>query len=158
MAATQKRRRAFHPVAALLALVFLGVGVSMIVNSSHDRAETVQAQLRVHGEISFSHQDLVDVHYADGSNDDVSADDSQSLYDAVDKFGPGTARVTRNAHGHSIRRIEFRGKTYEINSAGVDLLAGIIGVVLGLLILGWVILSFFIPATPDAGSTPKSGA
>ena len=158
-APTQKRRRSIHPVAALIALALIGVGMSMIVNSGNARTETVQAQLSKHGYIPFSHQNLVDIHYADGSTDDVSADDSQSLFDAVDKFGTGTARVKRTVHGHSIRSIEFRGKTYEIIGADYGLAGGVIGVGLGLLILAWVILSFlFVPADDDPAPSPRTGA
>ena len=138
-----------------MALALLGVGVSMIVNASRDEPETVMAQVRA-VRISDSGERLVKFHFADSGDDEVSADDSQSLFEAVAEFGGGTARVTRNAHGHSIRSVKFHRKTYDINSPSDDRRAGIIGVGLGLLVLVFVIVSRYFPLPDDAGSEAKS--
>ena len=154
MASAKRPRRALHPVAALVALAFIGTGVSLISSSSHDRPVTVSAQVSARPDVPYTHQDLVDVHFADGSEDTVSANDSQALFDAVDRFGPGAARVTRQ--GSSIHAVEFRGKTYDISSVALDRAGGITALVLGVLILAGVIVSFAIPPTADASPAKES--
>jgi uncharacterized protein DUF6966 len=63
------------------------------------------------------------------------------FYDAVAKFGPGFARVTRNEENDTIYEVEFQGETYTLDSPGTDLGGGIIAVVLGGLGLAYVVLS-----------------
>ena len=135
-------RVAFRLVAGLFVLGFFGVVASTIVSSIHDRTETLQATLRIERNIPYSHGSFVEFYFANGGYDHVREDDSQSLFDAVDKFGPGPARVTRTTNGSSIHSVEFHGKTYDINSGSDDLLTGIIAILLGFLALGWVILGF----------------
>jgi hypothetical protein len=145
-------------VAALIALVFVGWGISAIVNSGNHQTETLAARLspNTHN-LSYSGADYVEFHFADGSDDDLRADDSEGLFDAVDKFGPGTARVTRATHGHSIRTVVFHDKTYDISSPSLDRLSGIIAVVLGGLVFGVIILNRYLP-DPDDRVAAKSGA
>jgi hypothetical protein len=159
MALPRKRnsRGPLHPVAALIALAFVVWGISTIVNSGNHQTETLAARLSPNARPSFSGADYVDFHFADGSNDDLRSDDSEGLFDAVDKFGPGTARVTRTTHGHSIRTVVFHDKTYDISSPGLDRLSGIIAVVLGGLVFGVIMLNRYLP-DPDARAAAKSGS
>ena len=152
-----KEPRAATPVVALIALAVVGWGVSTIVNTRNHQTETLAARLSPNANLAYSHADFVEFHFADGSDDDVRSDDSEGLFDAVDKFGPGTARVTRTTDGHSIRTVVFHGKTYDISSPSLDRLGGIIAVVLGGLVFGLIMLNRYLP-DPDAGAAAKSGA
>jgi hypothetical protein len=130
-----------HPVKrALLALIFIGVGVWLIVTSMHDRTETVTARVSA-SHLAFSRAENVHFKFADGSEDDEVSPTAKGFFDAVAKFGPRPARVTRNAANDSIYKVEFHGKTYTLDSPGGNLGEGIIAVVLGLLGLAYVILS-----------------
>jgi hypothetical protein len=144
-------------VAALIALALVGWGISTIVNSGNHQTETLAARLSPKAKPSYTGADYVEFHFADGSDDDLRADDSEGLFDAVDKFGPGTARVTRTTHGHSIRTVVFHDKRYEISSPSLDRLGGIIAVVLGGLLFGFIMLNRYLP-DPDARAAAKSDA
>jgi len=160
MALPRKRntRGPLHPVAALIALAFVAWGISTIVNSGNHQTETLAARLSTNNpNLSYSRADYVEFHFADGSDDDLRSDDSEGLFDAVDKFGPGTARVTRTTHGHSIHTVVFHDKTYDISSSSLDRLGGIIAVVLGGLVFGFIMLNRYLP-DPDARAEAKSGA
>ena len=133
------RRATRHPVTrTLLALVAIGVGVSLIVTSMQDRTQTVTATVYA-SHLAFSDADKVDFEFADGTGDDEVS--PSGLFDAVEKFGPGPARVTRNADSKAIYKVEFHGKTYTLDSTGGDLGAGIVALVLGLLGLAYVVLT-----------------
>lgn len=125
---------------ALLALIFIGVGVWLIVTSQAPRTETLKA--RVSASLLFpTRADKVEFTFADGRTDDVVSPTAAGFYDAVKAFGPGPARVTRNATNHSIYKVEFRGKTYTLGGFSNDLGGGIVAVVLGLLGLAYVLFT-----------------
>jgi hypothetical protein len=130
-----------HPVRrALLALIFIGVGVWLIATSMHDRTETMTARVSA-SLLPLSRTENVHFKFADGSEDDEVSPTAKGFFDAVVKFGPGPARVTRNAANDSIYKVEFHGKTYTQGSPGGDLGGGIVALVLGLLGLAYVVLT-----------------
>jgi len=81
-----------------------------------------------------------------------------ALVEAVQKFGPGPARVTRNAQNDSIYKVVFHDKTYSISDPGEDRDAGIIAIVLGALYLGcallWQVVNRMLPAPAPPGEGP----
>jgi hypothetical protein len=130
-----------HPVTrGLFALFVIGVGVWLIVTSMGNRTETVAARVSA-SLLPVTRAEKVDFKFADGSADDEVSPRADGFFDAVAKFGPGPARVTRNAASNSIYKVEFHGKTYTLNSPGGDLGGGIVAVVLGLLGLAYVVLT-----------------
>lgn len=149
----------------VFALFVMGVGVWLIV-TARDPTETLTAQVSASRLPFPSRADKVDFEFADGSRDDVVSPTAEGFYDAVARFGPGPARVTRNEANDTIYEVEFQEKTYTLNSPGTDLGGGIIAVVLGGLGLVYVALSGRRQAssgnrTPDAdesepGSEPIS--
>lgn len=111
---------------AILGLVGMGVGAWLIVTSIDERTETVSAQASA----SYARGEIVTFEFADGSVGD-EFEPADGLYDAVRTFGPGPARVTRNARNDTIEKVRFHGKTYTLGSAASSLGGGIVGLVLG---------------------------
>ena len=151
------RRTVRHPVVrALFALFVIGAGVSTIVSAIANRTETVNARVRAGQPYAYSHADNLDFEFADGSTDNEVSSSDGYLFDAVTRFGPGPARVTRNAESHTIYKVEFHGKTYTLETHADDLAAGIIMLVLGLLGLAYVVLTGRGPPAPaTATATAK---
>ena len=139
----------------LFALFVIGVGVYMIATASNS-TETVTARVN-YRYLSFSRADTVDFKFADGS--DANETEPGGLVDAVQKFGPGPARVTRNSKNDSIYKVTFHDKTYTVSSPGIDKGGGIIAIVLGALWLGWLLLTVVanrMPAAPgDESAAPE---
>jgi hypothetical protein len=121
----------------LLALFVIGVGVWLILTADN-ATETLTAQVSAS---RFLRADKVHFKFADGSEDDVVSPTAEGFFDAVVTFGPGPARVTRNAANDSIYKVELHGKSYTLDSPGIDLGGGIIAVVLGGLGLAYVVVS-----------------
>ena len=146
----------FHPFRALLALIFIGVGVYLIATADKP-TETVTARVN-YRYIPFSRADTVDFKFADGSDGNESQ--PGGLVDAVQKFGPGPARVTRNTENDSIYKVVFHDKTYSLSDPGEDRDGGIIAIVLGALYLGcallWQVVNRMLPAPapPREGPAP----
>ena len=111
----------------ILGLAGMGVGAWLIATSIDDRTETVPARASA----SYARGEIVSFEFADGSESD-EFEPGDGLYDAVRTFGPGPARVTRNARNDTIEQVRFRGKTYALESAAGSLGGGIVGLVLGL--------------------------
>jgi hypothetical protein len=126
-------------VKLLFALFVIGVGVWMIV-TAHDPTETLTARVSA-SRVPFTRADKVDFKFANGSEDDVVSPTAEGFFDAVATFGPGPARVTRNAANDTIYKVEFHGKTYTLDSPGTDLGGGIIVVVLGALGLAYIVVT-----------------
>jgi hypothetical protein len=112
---------------AMLGLAGLGVGAWLIVTSIDERTEMVPAQVSA----SYARGEIVSFKFADGSESD-EFEPGDGLYDAVQTFGPGPARITRNARNDTIEKVRFHGKTYTLGSAAGSLAGGIVGLVLGL--------------------------
>ena len=151
------RRTVRHPVVrALFVLFLIGAGVWTTVSAIVNRAETVTARVSAGAPYAFSHTDNLDFEFADGSTDNEAESSDGYLFDAVTRFGPGPARVTRNANNQTIYRVEFHGKTYTLETRADDLAAGIILLVLGLLGLAYVLLTRRGPPEPaTATATAK---
>ncbi len=132
-------------------LFVIGVGIWLLVTSVNTRTETVTARVSKGSDVAFSHADNVDFEFADGSEDNESSPPGD-FFDAVEKFGPGPARVTRNTENDSIYKVAFHGKTYTIRTPTENRDAGIIAVVLGLLGLVYVILASRAPREPSAAT------
>jgi hypothetical protein len=146
-----------HPVRrALLALIFIGVGVWLIVTSMHGRTETMTARVSA-SLLAVSRTENVHFKFADGSEDDEVSPTADGFFDAVAKFGPAPARVTRNAANDSIYKVEFHGKTYTLNSPGGNLGGGIVAVVLGVLGLAYVVLTSRGRRGPAAATVNEPG-
>lgn len=136
------RRTLRHPVVrTLFALLLIAAGVTTIASAIANRTETVSARVRAGAPFAYSHADNLDFEFADGSTDNEVAPSAGDLFDAVTQFGPGPARVTRNAKSHTIYKVEFHGKTYTLLAHTEDLVGGIIALVLGLLVLAHVLLT-----------------
>ena len=82
-----------------------------------DRTETMTARVSA-SYLAVSRTENVHFKFADGSKDDEVSPTANGFFDAVAKFGPAPARVTRNAANDSIYKVEFHGKTYTLNSPG----------------------------------------
>ena len=130
---------------ALIALLFIGVGVYLIATANKP-TETVTA--RVSYSVSYTHADTADFEFADGSS--ASESEPGTLVDAVRKYGPGPARVTRNAENDSIYKVVFHDKRYTLSDPGGDRATGIVAIVLGALWLAWLILTAALPPAPAA--------
>lgn len=145
----------------LFALFVIGVGIWLIV-TAHDPTEMLTARVSASRIPLPSGADEVDFKFADGSDNGVVSPTAVGFYDAVTKFGPGPARVTRNEANDTIYEVEFHDETYTLDSPGTDLGGGIIAVVLGGLGLAWVVLSgrprSFRAARDDAQSTVSGKA
>jgi hypothetical protein len=128
----------------LLALFVIGVGVYMIATANKP-TETVTARLS-YERLAFSRTDTVDFRFEDGS--DGSETDPDGLVEAVQRFGPGPARVTRNAENDSIYKVVFHDRTYSVSDPGTDKGGGIVAIVLGALWFGWLLLNAALPAAP----------
>jgi hypothetical protein len=144
----------FHIFRALFALFVLGVGVYLIATANKP-TETVTARVN-YRYIPFSRADTVDFKFADGSNGNESQ--PGGLVDAVQKFGPGPARVTRNTENDSIYKVVFHDKTYSLSDPGEDRDGGIIAIVLGALYLGcallWRVVNRMLPDPASPGEEP----
>ena len=145
----------FHFFRALFALVVIGVGVYLIATANKP-LETVTARVN-YRYLPFSRADTVDFKFADGS--DGNETEPGGLVHAVQKFGPGPARVTRNTENDSIYKVVFHDKTYSLGDPGEDRDAGIIAIVLGALYLGcallWQVVNRMLPApAPPDGEEP----
>src|SRR3954462_839948 len=136
----------FHFFRALFALVVIGVGVYLIATANKPM-ETVTARLN-YRYMPFSLADPVEFKFADGSNGNET--EPGGLVEAVQKFGPGPARVTRNTENDSIYKVVFHDKTYSVSDPGTDKGGGIVAIVLGALWLGWLLLNAALPAAPAA--------
>ena len=146
----EQRRGPRHRIkVTLFALAAVIGGIGLIVGSN-DATRTVTARVNVVRNLPFTHNNVVKFRYADGKDDDLNEDNSEGLFAAVAKFGPGTARVRRSQGGASIHTVVFHGKTYNISTPSDDRLGGIIALVLGLLALAWVIWRSVRPGTGDA--------
>ncbi len=144
----------FHFFRALFALVVIGVGVYLIATANKP-TETVTARVN-YRYMPFTHADTVDFKFADGSDDNEA--EPGGLVDAVQKFGPGPARVTRNTKNDSIYKVVFHDKTYSISDPGTDRNGGIIAIVLGALYLVctllWQVVNRMLPAPAPPGEEP----
>ena len=144
----------FHFFRALFALFVIGVGVYLIATADKP-TETVTARVN-YRYIPFSRADTVDFKFADGSDGNESQ--PGGLVDAVQKFGPGPARVTRNTENDSIYKVVFHDKTYSLSDPGEDRDGGIIAIVLGALYLGcallWQVVNRMLPAPAPPGEGP----
>ena len=129
-----------HAMRLLFAVVVIGVGVWLIV-TAHEPTETLTARVSASRLSVPNRADKVDFTFADGSQDDVVSPTAEGFYDAVARFGPGPARVTRNEANDSIYEVEFHGETYTLDSPGTDLGGGIIAVVLGGLGLAYLVIT-----------------
>ena len=141
------RRRAIK--VGLISLLFLGTGVYFLVTAKGSPIETLDA--RVTASIAtVTRGDQVDFEFEDGSYDVMISPTAEGFFDAVEEFGPGPARVTRNATNDSIYEVEFRRKRYEFGSPGGDRGTGIVAVVLGVLGLGYAgLISFGAPKAAE---------
>jgi hypothetical protein len=151
MAAPRERLRRtvrHRVVRALLVLFVIGAGVSTTVSAIENRTETVTARVSAGMPYAYTHADNLDFKFADGTTANELASSDGYLFDAVTRFGPGPARVTRNAHDQTIYKVEFHGKTYTLETRADDLVAGIILLVLGLLGLVYVALTWRDPPAP----------
>jgi hypothetical protein len=126
----------------LFALFVIGVGVYMIATANKP-TETVTARVN-YRYMPFTRADTVDFKFADGS--DGNETEPGGLVEAVQKFGPGPARVTRNTENDSIYKVVFHDKTYSVSDPGTDKGGGIIAIVLGALWFGWLLLNAALPA------------
>lgn len=118
---------------AILGLAELGAGAWLIVTSIDERTETVPAQASA----SYVRGGTVSFKFADGSEADEF--EPGDLYYAVRKFGPGPARITRNARNDTIEKVRFHGMTYVLETAAGSLAGGIVALVLGLACLAYAI-------------------
>jgi hypothetical protein len=130
----------------LVALFVIGVGVYMIATANKP-TETVTARVS-YKFLLASRADAVDFKFPDGS--DGSETEPGALVEAVQKFGPGPARVTRNTKNDSIYKVVFHDKTYSLSDPGTDKSGGIVVIVLGALWFGWLLLNALLPETPSA--------
>jgi hypothetical protein len=134
----------FHFFRALFALVAIGVGVYLIATANKPM-ETVTARVNYRF-IVGSRADTVDFKFADGSNGNEA---EPGLVEAVQKFGPGPARVTRNTENDSIYKVVFHDKTYSLGDPGNDRDVGILLTVLGAVYLGcallWQVVNRMLP-------------
>jgi hypothetical protein len=146
----------FHFFRALFALFVIGVGVYLIATAKQP-TETVTARLN-YRYMPFSRADTVDFNFADGSNGNET--EPGGLVHAVQKFGPGPARVTRNTENASIYKVVFHDKTYSISDPGNDRDGGIIAIVLGALYLGcallWQVVNRMLPDPTPPGEGPAA--
>jgi hypothetical protein len=146
----------FHFFRALFALFVIGVGVYLIATANKP-TETVTARVN-YRYIPLSRADTVDFKFADGS--DGNETEPVALVEAVQKFGPGPARVTRNTENDSIYKVVFHDKTYSLSDPGEDRDAGIIAIVLGALYLGgallWQVVNRMLPAAAPRGEEPPA--
>jgi hypothetical protein len=147
----------FHFFRALFALFVIGVGVYLIATANKPM-ETVTARVN-YRYIAFSRADTVDFKFADGSDGNES--EPGGLVNAVQKFGPGPARVTRNTKNDSIYKVVFHDKTYSLSDPGKDRDTGIIAIVLGALYLGctllWQVGNRMLARRPPAKSPAPPG-
>jgi hypothetical protein len=138
---------------ALCALVVIGAGVYLIATANKPM-ETVTA--RVNYEFSYSRADTVNFKFADGS--DGNETEPGGLVEAVQKFGPGPARVTRNTENDSIYKVVFHDKTYSLGDPGEDREVGIVAIVLAALYLGcallWQVVNRMLPDPAPPGEEP----
>ena len=143
----------FHFFRALFALVVIGVGVYLIVTANKP-TETVTARVN-YRYMPISRADSVDFKFPDGSNGNEA---EPGLVDAVQKFGPGPARVTRNTENDSIYKVVFHDKTYSLGDPGEDRDAGILLIVLAGLYLGcallWQVVNRMLPDPAPPGEEP----
>jgi hypothetical protein len=143
----------FHFFRALFALVVIGVGVYLMATANKP-TETVTARVS-YERLSYSRADTVDFKFADGSDGNES---EPGLVEAVQKFGPGPARVTRNTENDSIYKVVFHDKTYSLSDPGEDRDAGIVLVVLAALYLGcallWQVVNRMLPDPAPPGEEP----
>jgi hypothetical protein len=112
---------------AFLGLIGMGSGIWLIVTSIDGRTEMVPARASA----SYFRGKTVSFKFADGSESD-EFEPGDGLYEAVRTFGPGPARVTRNARSDTVEKVRFHGKTYTLGSTAGSLAGGIVGLVLGL--------------------------
>ncbi len=144
----------FHLFRALFALLVIGVGVYLIATANKP-TETVTARVN-YRYIPFSREDSVDFKFPDGS--DGNETEPAALVEAVQRFGPGPARVTRNTKNESIYKVVFHDKTYSISDPGEERDAGIIAIVLAGVYLGcallWQLVNRMLPAPAPTGKEP----
>jgi hypothetical protein len=144
----------FHFFRALFALFAIGVGVYLIATANKP-TETVTARVDYRF-IPFSRADTVDFKFADGSSDDET--EPAALIEAVRKFGPGPARVTRNAKNDSIYKVVFHDKSYSLGDPGGDRNTGTVAIVVGALYLVftllWQVVNRMLPDQTPRGKGP----
>jgi hypothetical protein len=132
----RRRPRWLVIVAALYGCLFIGTGVWLFVTSLNGHTETVSARISTSG---AGRSTYVDFKFADGSEDSEFEPSGDSFYDAVAEFGPGPARVTRNADNGTIDTVVFHDKKYTLGTEGDSVLGGIIAVLLGIVGLVYAI-------------------
>ena len=117
-------------VAAIYGPLLVVGGVWMFVTSLNGHTETVSARVST---AYVGRSTYVDFKFADGSTDSEYASPSEPFFDAVDEFGPGQARVTRNADNDTIDTVVFHDEKYKLGTEGGSAAAAIAVAVLGLL-------------------------
>ena len=144
----------FHFFRALFALFVIGVGVYLIATANKP-TETVSARVN-YRYLPISRADTVDFKFADGSDGNES--EPGGFVAAVQKFGPGPARVTRNTENDSIYKVVFHDKTYSLGDPGEDRDVGTLLIVLAGLYLGcallWQVVNRMLPDPAPPGEEP----
>ena len=136
-----RRRRTRSPVArTLFALIVVGVGVWLIATSGHS-TKTATAVVSASYLPYPDRAEEVSFAFEDGSKQTEVSPTADGFFEAVARFGPGLALVTRNAANNSIYKVNFHGKSYTLSSPGEEIGGGIIAVVLGLLGLAYVVVT-----------------
>jgi hypothetical protein len=132
----RRRPRWLVIVAAIYGPLLIGAGVWLFVTSINGHTETVPARIST----SFvGRSTYVDFKFADGSTDSEYEPSGEAFFDAVDEFGPGPARVTRNADNGTIDTVVFHDKKYTLGSESDGVYGGPIAVVLGAFGLAYAI-------------------
>jgi hypothetical protein len=111
-----------------------GVWFSVTAGNGHTRTVSARVSTTYGGRSTY-----VDFQFADGSTDSELESPSEPFFDAVDEFGPGPARVTRNTDNGRIDAVVFHGKKYELSTETGGVYAGIGVVLLGILGVGYAI-------------------
>lgn len=129
-----------RPRLLVIAAAFYGVlgvvaGPYLIATSINEHTEVLSAQLSTS---VIGRETDVDFEFEDGSVDSQFAP-RDSFFNAVEKFGPGPARVTRNADNKTIDKVRFHGKTYTLSTTTDAIGGGIFAVILGVLALAYAI-------------------
>lgn len=122
-------------VAAVYGPLLIVGGVWLFVTSLNGHTETVSARVSAS---YVGRSTYVDFEFADGSTDS-EFESGGSFFDAVAEFGPGPARVTRNADNGTIDTVVFHDKKYELATETDGIYGGIAAVLFGILGLGYAI-------------------
>jgi hypothetical protein len=123
-------------VTAIYGPLLLGGGVWLLVTSLNGHTETLSARVSAS---YLGRSSYVDFKFADGSTDSVYESPGEPLFDAARQFGPGPARVTRNADNDTSDTVVFHDKKYELATETKSAYAAIAVLLVGLLGLVYAI-------------------